>query len=297
MPVISAFDPWQNNLCKCPAKLTLNPYTGCSHGCLYCYASSYIPNFSQCRPKTDLLQTLGREATKLKGQTIMLSASSDPYPPQEAALGLTRRCLEILSRSNCRLEITTKSNLVSRDDDLLQRVPSIVAFTITMDNDELAGVLEPGAPSPNSRIRAAQDLIAKGIPVIVRIDPIIPFVNEHPESLVGTLADMGVQHVTCSTYKPKPDNWRRISQALPSVAEKLKPLYFQQGERIGGNTYLPKELRHKILKETRDLVSVAGMRFGVCREGLDQLNMAVCDGSWLFAQWRGEPTSQPKLTE
>jgi DNA repair photolyase len=219
---------------------------------------------------------------KLKGEIVSISNSSDPYPRMEANAGWTRQCLEILAESNCRIQIITKSNLVTRDDDILARIPSSVAITITTDDDNLAKLLEPQAPLASERLRAAQDLIAKGIPVSVRIDPIIPFVNEEPRRLVATLANMGVKHVTCSTYKPKPDNWQRLSEALPKIAEKLKPLYFQQGERIGGNTLLPKDLRIRLLSNVRKLAVDKGMKFGVCREGLPQLNTEACDGSWLI---------------
>ena len=280
--MISRFDPWRSNLCTCPPKLTFNPYTGCDHACVYCYASSYIPEFAKCRPKSGLLPRLQREAAKLKGETVSISNSSDPYPRLEATEGLTRRCLEILSESNCRIQIITKSNMVIRDDDLLSKVPSTVALTITTLDEEAAKLLEPHAPSPYARLRAAEDLIGRGIPVSVRIDPVIPFVNDQPEKLVATLASIGVRHVTTSTYKIKPDNWRRFSAAMPTVAEKLKPLYFKQGEKTGGNTLLPKDLRLKLLKSIRELTISYGMHFGVCREGLAELNTAACDGSWLL---------------
>ncbi len=282
MPSISSFDPWHNSLCTCPSKLTLNPYSGCDHQCVYCYASSYIPNFTQCHPKKDLLATLTREAQKLKGEVVSISNSSDPYPRIEANLGWTRKCLEILAVTNCKIQIVTKSNIVIRDDDLLTKVPSSVALTITTDDDEKARLLEPCAPSPTERLRAAKALIAKGIPVSVRIDPIIPSVNDQSAKLVSTLADLGVKHVTSSTYKVKPDNWRRLSAVLPEVADKLRPLYFQEGERIGGNILLPKELRFTLMKNLRDMVVAKGMTFGVCREGLAQLNTAACDGSGLL---------------
>ena len=270
-------------MCTCPRKLTLNPYSGCDHGCVYCYASSYVQNFSECRPKKDQLATLRREAAKLNGEIVSIANSSDPYPRLEANLGWTRQCLEILADSDCGIQIITKSNIVTRDDDLLARVPSTVALTITTEDDNLAKILEPHAPSPTERLRALQDLIGKEIPVSVRIDPIIPLVNEEPGKLITTLASMGVRHITSSTYKPKPDNWRRLSEALPKIAEKLKPLYFQEGERVGGNTLLPKELRFKLLSYVRGLVLRKGMKFGVCREGLPELNTAVCDGSWLIS--------------
>ena len=284
MPLISKFDPWQSGLCTCPLKLTFNPYTGCDHQCVYCYASSYIPNFSDCRPKKDLLAVLKREAAKLNGETISMANSSDPYPRIEACEGLTRRCLEILAESNCKIQIITKSNLVVRDDDLLNKVPSTVALTITTHDDYLAKLIEPLAPSPSQRLRAARDLIKAGVPVSVRIDPIIPFLNDQPQKLIADLASVGVKHLTCSTYKAKPDNWMRLAQAMPGIAEKLKPLYFQQGEKIGGNTLLPKKLRFKLLKSVRDLSVAQGMKFGVCREGLSGLNTAPCDGSWLIPE-------------
>jgi len=287
VPLISSFDPWRSGLCTCPPKLTFNPYTGCDHQCIYCYASSYIPSFSDCRPKKDLLTALKREAAKLNGETISIANSSDPYPRAEVSAGLTRRCLEILAESNCRIQIITKSNLVTRDDDLLGKVPSTVALTITTDDDNLAKQIEPFAPSPSQRLRAAQDLIKAGIPVSVRIDPVIPLVNDQPQKLVATLASIGVKHLTCSTYKAKADNWMRLTTAMPTVAEKLKPLYFQQGEKIGGSALLPKELRFKLLKSMRDLAVANGMKFGVCREGLAQLNTAPCDGSWLMPKTKG----------
>ena len=79
----------------------------------------------------------------------------------------------------------------------------------------------------------------------------------------------------------------RLSKALPKVAEQLKPLYFQQGERIGGSMLLPKEFRLRLLKGMRDLAGANGMKFGVCREGLSQLNTASCDGSWLMPKSKG----------
>jgi DNA repair photolyase len=262
--------------------LTFNPYSGCDHGCVYCYASSYIPRFSNCRPKKDLLQRLQREAAKLKGEILSIANSSDPYPRMEAEAGLTRKCLEILSQHNCRIQMVTKSNLVTRDTDVLSRVPCTVALTITTDDENKAKLMEPNAPSPTERLKAIETLTRKGIPVSVRVDPIIPFVNDNPEKLIATLAGMGVKHVTTSTYKVKPDNWRRLTAAMPQVAEKLAPLYFEQGEKTAGYTLLPTDLRLRLLNNIRRLAIENGMKFGVCREGLAQLNTAACDGSWLI---------------
>jgi len=282
--LISKFDPWCSRLCTCPPKLTFNPYTGCDHKCVYCYASSYIPKFFDCRPKKDLIEKLKREVVKLKGEIISIANSSDPYPNLEAKTGLMRKCLEILSQHNCKIQIITKSNLVIRDIDFLRKIPSMVSLTITTDDDNLAKLIEPHAPSPSERLEAVEILVKKGIPTSVRIDPIIPFVNENPENLIKTLASMDVKHITVSTYKVKLNNWQRFSITLPKTAEKLKPLYFERGEKIGRYIYLPRDLRFKIMKSVGAVADKYGMKFGTCREGLSHLNTASCDGSWLLSR-------------
>ncbi|MEM0008154.1 MAG: radical SAM protein [Candidatus Bathyarchaeia archaeon] len=282
MNLLTRFDPWRSPLCTCPPKLTFNPYTGCDHRCVYCYASSYIPRFYDCRPKKDLLQRLEREAAKLKGELISIANSSDPYPTVEAEMGLTRRCLEILTRQNCRIQIITKSNIVFRDIDLLKRVPSMVAVTITTDDEETAKILEPNAPLPSERLKTVERLVEKSVSVAVRIDPIIPYINENPETLVKALAEIGVRHITASTYKVKADNWQRLSLTMPKTAEKLKPLYFEKGEKLGRYTYLPKTLRLKLMENLASLAKKYGVKFATCREGLKGLNTATCDGTWLI---------------
>jgi DNA repair photolyase len=286
VPLIQSFDPWQSSLCTCPAKLTFNPYTGCDHGCLYCYATGYAQNFGECHPKKEQLPSIEREAMKLKGETISISSSSDPYPTIEASLMWTRKILQILSERNCKIAITTKSNIVIRDIDLLIKVPSTVALTITTDDDQLAKTLEPHAPTPTQRIDATQELIKAGIPVIVRIDPIIPLVNDQPQELIEKLASIGVKHIISSTYKPKADNWMRMKTAMPKNMAKIEHFYFKQGEKVGGNILLPKELRLKIMGNVRELVLASGMTFAVCREGISELNTAACDGSHLMPKPR-----------
>lgn len=284
MPLISKFDPWRSSLCTCSPKLTVNPYTGCDHACVYCYASDYIPRFSECRVKKNLIRRLEEEAETLKGETISLSNSSDPYPNLEAETGLTRDCLKVLARSKCSVQIITKSPLVVRDVDLLSSFSSMVSLTITTDDDEAAKLTEPQAPPPSARLKAAETLLAKGIPTSVRIDPLIPFFNDEQERLIETLASMGVKHITSSTYKIKTDNWKRLSRALPAVSEKLAPLYFEKGEKTGGSYYLPSNMRLKLLTSIAVLAKKHGLKFGVCRDNLSRLNTAVCDGSWLLPE-------------
>lgn len=282
MNLITPFDPWRSKLCTCPPKLTFNPYTGCDHGCIYCYASSYIPKFYDCRPKKNLLTRLEREARKLRGEIVSIANSSDPYPTIEAEKALTRECLKILAGCNCKIQIITKSDLVTRDLDILTKIPTVVAMTITTEDESLAKVLEPNAPPPEKRLKALQTLTEKGIPTTVRVDPVIPYVNDNPENLIKTLADIGVKHITASTYKVKADNWQRLSLAMPETAKKLKPLYFEKGEKIARYTYIPKGLRLKLMEKIAVLAKKHGVKFGTCREGLSYLNTASCDGTWLL---------------
>jgi len=227
---------------------------------------------------------LGREGDKLKGEMISIANSSEPYPNLEVKTGLMRKCLEVLSRHDCKIQIITKSNLVVRDVDLLKKVPSMVSLTVTTDDDNMAKLIEPHAPPPSERLKTVETLIKKGIPTSVRIDPIIPLVNDNPENLIRKLASIGVPHITGSTYKVKPDNWQRFSVKLPRTAERLKPLYFEKGEKIGRYVYLPRDLRLQLMKTVGATAEKHGIKFGTCREGLSHLNTATCDGSWVLSQ-------------
>jgi DNA repair photolyase len=184
-----------------------------------------------------------------------------------------------MAESCCRLQIITKSDLVIRDIDILRKVPCVVSVTVLTTDDRLSGKLEPGAPVSSRRLKAIETLVKEGIPTTVRIDPVIPFLNDDLAGLVEAVADLGVLHITSSSYKVKPDNWKRFSAVFPEVAEKLRPLYFSEGERIGRSTYLPKNIRFSLMKKAKELTEEHNLKFGCCREGFN-LNSAVCDGSW-----------------
>jgi DNA repair photolyase len=283
LPLISRFNSSRAPLCTCPPKLKLNVYNGCDHGCIYCYATSYArTDFSKPVPKKDLAQRLKGEAQKLKGEIVFMSNSSDPYPTVEARNAVTRTALEILSKQNCRIQVVTKSSLVVRDIDLLKKVPSMVSVTITTDDEQIAGIIEPHASSPSERLKAVETLIQNGLPTTVRIDPMIPFVNDKPKTLVRTLADLGVRQITSKTYHVRPDNWTRLEQAMPEIAAKLKHLYFEQGEKVGSYLYLPRDTRSKIMENIGSIAKRNGIPFATCTEGLSHLNTVVCDGTWLL---------------
>jgi len=159
----------------------------------------------------------------------------------------------------------------------------MVAVTITTDDDEIAKTIEPQAPPPSDRLKAVETLTSKGVPTSVRIDPIIPFLNGNQERLVKTLASVGVKHITSSTYKVRADNWRRFSATAPSLSAKLATLYFDRGEKLCGNYFLPSALRLQLMSPVAALAKKFHMKFGTCRENLSGLNTAACDGSWLLA--------------
>jgi DNA repair photolyase len=281
--MIKPFDPWRNPVCTCPAKMSLNPYTGCSHGCLYCYATSYIPRFSVCRPKKNLLRLVCRDVSRIApGTLITLSSSSDPYPPQERDLRLTRGCLEILKAGEMSVQVMTKSNAVCYDADLLGDMKAVVGITITDLNDSLAGTLEPGAPMPEKRLDAIRRLRDNGVPVSARIDPVIPGINDSELcEIVSAVCNAGALHITSSTYKARPDSLKRLCSAFPAEGKALVAL-LEKGDRIGGCCYLPKETRRRIMREVERAAANEGVTFAACREGLSSQSGISCDGSHLI---------------
>jgi DNA repair photolyase len=282
--ILRSFDPWKNPLCTCPPKLSLNPYTGCSHGCLYCYATSYIPRFQDCRPKKDLLKRLSRELARTEPGTIVsLSNSSDPYTPMEKELQLTRGCLLLLKDHNLKVQVVTKSDLVKRDVDILKELPSAVSITVTTLRDDLSRRLEPAAPLPERRLDAVRALRREGISVSVRLDPIIPGINDSEiEQLVSAASGAGAMHIISSSYKSRPDSWKRLCHIFPEETQALGRL-FEKGSRVGGSRYLPVEVREKMMSAVCEATSGEGLTFSCCREGLGSAGAASCDGSHLLS--------------
>lgn len=291
MDVIREFDPWKDPLCTCPSKLSFNPYTGCDHRCIYCYVTSFIPRAFECRPKDDLIKRVERDLRRIeRGRIISMSNSSDPYPPMEAELGLTRKCLELFAREGCRVLIITKSDLVERDIDILSKMPDAVSMTITTLNEELSRRLEPGAPRPRKRMDAVRKLVASKVPMTIRFDPVIPFLNDDQvEDIIEAAASCGVKQVTSSTFKPRPDGWQRIKKAFPEAAARMAPLYFEQGERHHRSWYLPRGMRLELMARVKKACNENGLTFATCREGLPEFTTgATCDGSHLAARQPGK---------
>ncbi len=286
--VINIFDPWSSPLCTCPLKYSLNPYTGCSHFCLYCYATAYL-GVRPSTPKKDYKKRLladinsGRIDPRLH---IDLSTSSDPYPPEEEHYRLTRWTLEQLLPRGYRVLIITKGALVARDADILAQGNAAVTMTVTTLDESLARRLEPGAPPPRARIRALQTLWSRGVPVGLRLDPVFPMLTDNRESIREVLeaaAAAGARFVVTSTYKARPDSLRRIVEAFPELRNRYEELYRKRGQWMHGYWYLEPGLRRHIINIVREEALRIGLEFATCREGFPELHTApTCDGSHLI---------------
>ncbi len=175
-------------------KWTVNPYRGCEHGCIYCYArpsheylalSSGLDFETRIIAKHEAPALLRAELMKTswKGERIAMSGITDPYQPVERELRITRRCLEVFAEFRQSVAIITKSRLVLRDLDLLERLHEhravSVGVSITTLDPTLARIMEPRAAAPAARLDTIRELAARGIPVIVMVAPIIPRINDH----------------------------------------------------------------------------------------------------------------------
>ena len=188
---------------------SINPYRGCEHGCIYCFARpthSYL-NLSpgldfetKLVAKRNAVELLQRElaAPGYRAAVIALGVITDAYQPIERELMLTRGVVEILARTRHPFGLITKSSLIERDIDLLAPAAAegAVAATIsitTLDHS-LSRILEPRAASPTRRLRTVKTLAAAGIPVTVNVAPIIPFINEPEiERVLEAAADAGAR--------------------------------------------------------------------------------------------------------
>ena len=166
----------------------INPYTGCTHGCKYCYAT-FMKRFtghmeawgSFVDVKINAPEVLQRQLKNAARGNVMVSSVTDPYQTIENQFKLTRRCLEVLLAYQFPVSILTKSSLVLRDLDLIKKFKEIeVGITITTDDDEIRKIFEPNAPSIESRIHALKELSQNGIKTYAFIGPLLPM---NPETL------------------------------------------------------------------------------------------------------------------
>src|SRR5215469_1202784 len=172
---------------------SINPYRGCEHGCIYCFArpthaylglSPGLDFEAKLFMKPDAPELLARElsAARYQPRTIAIGTNTDPYQPIERRYEIMRRILEVLERAGHPVGIVTKSNLVLRDLDILTRMASRklvrVGISVTSLDAKLARTMEPRAPTPARRLEALRALSSAGIPTTVMVAPIIPAIND-----------------------------------------------------------------------------------------------------------------------
>jgi len=179
------------SLSKLPGlKYSLNPYVGCEHGCVYCYSPSVLrnPQFASnwgnfVKVKQNLPEVLALELKRKPRGVVGVSTITDPYQPVESNLGLTRKCLELLSKHRFPVSVQTKSALVLRDVDLIKPKGFDVGVTIpTMDRD-LAEKIEPKASPPDARANVLEEFASRGVETWLFFGPIIPELNDSVENI------------------------------------------------------------------------------------------------------------------
>lgn len=199
----------------------LNPYKGCAHGCKYCYVPNIlrIPRMEWgefVEVRRNIPKILANELKNKKRGVIGISTTTDPYQPLEKNYKLTRYCLEQMVRHDFPVSILTKSPLIMRDIDLLLRLSEVeVGFTITTYNDSERKLLEPGAPSIDSRITALEKCSKKGIPTYAFIGPLYPTMDEDEmNKLVGKIKDSGTSKIMADRLNLKPGVWSSVYNSL-----------------------------------------------------------------------------------
>ncbi|MCA9983433.1 MAG: radical SAM protein [Anaerolineales bacterium] len=178
---------------------SLNPYSGCTFGCTYCYAAFFSRDSARqatwgdwVQVKENALQLLRKQRRQpLQDKIIYMSSVTDPYQPIERKLGLTRQILqELLDYHQVRLVIQTRSPLVTRDIDLLSQFAHLqVNMTVTTDSEQVRRAFEPGCPGNNARLEAIQAVAAAGISSCVTMTPLLPV--EDPAGFARAVAATG----------------------------------------------------------------------------------------------------------
>ena len=244
-----------------PFAWSINPYRGCRHACLYCYARVYHSYLGFDDPadfdhvivqKSDLPTTLRSELRSRRtplGGEVAIGTATDPYQPLEAKERLTRGCIEALLEAGAAVSITTKSPLVCRDLDLLRALAAYggvrVQMTVTVLEQDLWRLLEPMTPSPRGRLAAVAELRAAGIPTSVFLAPVVPLVGEDDAlEVLKAAAQAGADAVMVQPLRLSAGvgEWLlpRLESRLPAAAGEIARLY-------RGRETLAPQVRRRVL--------------------------------------------------
>lgn len=187
----------------------MNIYRGCSHGCIYCDSRSKCYQFTHAFEDIEVKQNapeLLEQALKSKRKKAMIGTGSmsDPYMHCEEQLGMTRKCLEVICRYGFGAAVQTKSDRILRDIDLLEEINRkarcVVQITLTTFDDALCRIIEPNVCNTKRRIEVLQAMKERGIPTVVWLTPILPFINDTKENIQAILdacAQAQVKGIIC----------------------------------------------------------------------------------------------------
>jgi len=208
----------------------LNPYLGCYHGCLYCYARLYTrdryisDNWGEVvAVKKNLLSVLQREVNSVKRGVVGIGTITDPYQPVEAIYKLSRGSIEILATKKFPISIQTKSSLILRDIDLLTKYRDLIDVGITITSiDNSMTFLEPKASPPWARINAIRKLSEAGIKVWIFFGPIVPGINDDINTIreILTIAKETNSILYYDSLHIKPFMWR--NEYLMNIVKEVK---------------------------------------------------------------------------
>ncbi len=245
----------------------MNLYRGCTHGCIYCDSRSkcyHIDHaFEDIEVKANAIELL-EAALKRKRRKCMLGMGSmtDPYIPLEEEIGNVRRALALASRYGFGVTLTTKSNRILRDLDLLKeindRTKCVVQITLTTYDEELCKKIEPNVCTTKERLHVLRELQKAGIPTVVWLCPILPFINDTEENIQGILrscAEMGVRGVICfgMGLTLRDGNreyfYRQLDRLFPGMKEKYIKTYGVQYEINSPRNKELMALFHKFCEE------------------------------------------------
>jgi DNA repair photolyase len=239
-----------------PSKLpgldyALNPYRGCAHACVYCYAPSVI-HWDKGKwgglveVKVNLPRILSKELRVKKKGVVGLGTVTDPYQHAEKRYEITRRCLELLLMHDFPVCIQTKSSLVLRDIDMLKKFSNIeVGVTLTTLDDSVREKMEPGASSVEDRLRVLSELEKNGIATWVFLGPVMPYITD-VEALVDAIAEVKPKYVIVDKLRLKEGVWERVREFVQG----FKPELLADYERIflRGEEYYKQSLNSILVK-------------------------------------------------
>ena len=214
----------------------LNPYGGCEHGCIYCYATGYTHSepdtWRVVRVRRNIAERLAKELPNVSG-TIGIGTSTDPYQYAEKRFMLTRSCLEVLRNRGFRYKIHTKSDLVVRDIDILSDMEGTVSMTITTLDDRISRMTEPGAPLPSARIDAVTKLVDAGIDTVALIAPVMSTLNGHEEEMIRALKGTGIKIATCDPLSLRYVDSTRLDRMGIHPSPESSSSLITWGKRLG----------------------------------------------------------------